>query len=604
MDQRVVVGDRQHLRERGALARGGRSLAAGAHASTTDEVAALHAGIVGVLTESIAARGTRFRDYRDASGGTRRLRALARGVRTRRRALPPLRRAAGRDPRDRRTDHGVVRALSKVKPLLLTPTSRRAGRQRCAPTSRATAKDRPGVYRMALGRRRDRVRRQVEAGAHAAAQLLPLRAPTRRARASCARRRRIEWEYMPSEFAALLEELRLIKRFRPRLNVAMKRDARHFAFIKLTRGAGAQAARGARRRRRRRADLLRSVPRRAARERGGARAQRRARPARLPASTSRCTSPTSRSCSRSSRARRAASATRSGSASAPASAAAPSSEYDEPRRGWCAPSSTGRDDGPMETLRARDGGGERARSSSSAPASLRDKLQRLEGLREQFIRFRFAVETLSFVYTVPGHEGDDRVYLIRRGRVRAELRHAAQRAGPHRACCAMVDDVFNPAERDTAQVPSHEIDELLLLSSWFRRFPAELERSSAAAAFVASQRRRRRASQTELARLLHIRRADVRFTGGGAPRHAMTTTWQPTTLVQCISVKPWLTYPRLRRARRLPRPHARPHLRDARRRGERIVLPDHRRLGRGLPVSGVALQGRLTVILPDQARCQ
>ena len=23
----------------------------------------------------------------------------------------------------------------------------------------------------------------------------------------------------------------------------------------------------------------------------------------------------------------------------------------------------------------------------------------------------------------------------------------------------------------------------------------------------------------------------------------MTTSWQPTTLVQCISVRPWLTYP-------------------------------------------------------------
>ena len=44
----------------------------------------------------------------------------------------------------------------------------------------------------------------------------------------------IEWDYVPSEFAALLAEMRAIKRFRPRLNVAMKRDARHFAFIKLT----------------------------------------------------------------------------------------------------------------------------------------------------------------------------------------------------------------------------------------------------------------------------------------------------------------------------------------------------------------------------------
>jgi len=46
----------------------------------------------------------------------------------------------------------------------------------------------------------------------------------------------IEWDYTPSEFAALLQELRLIKRFRPRYNVAMKRDGRNYCFIKLTRG--------------------------------------------------------------------------------------------------------------------------------------------------------------------------------------------------------------------------------------------------------------------------------------------------------------------------------------------------------------------------------
>src|ERR1700675_88394 len=48
---------------------------------------------------------------------------------------------------------------------------------------------------------------------------------------------KIEWEYTPSEFAALLQELRLIKRYRPRYNVAMMRDARHYSFIKLTKGA-------------------------------------------------------------------------------------------------------------------------------------------------------------------------------------------------------------------------------------------------------------------------------------------------------------------------------------------------------------------------------
>ncbi|MFL5604919.1 MAG: hypothetical protein ACJ8AD_00605, partial [Gemmatimonadaceae bacterium] len=38
---------------------------------------------------------------------------------------------------------------------------------------------------------------------------------------------------------------------------------------------------------------------------------------------------------------------------------------------------------------------------------------------------------------------------------------------------------------DSAQVPSHEVDELLLLSSWFRRFPAELARSRRADHFAA-----------------------------------------------------------------------------------------------------------------------
>src|ERR1019366_1788354 len=46
----------------------------------------------------------------------------------------------------------------------------------------------------------------------------------------------VAWDYLPSEFAALIEELRLIKKFRPRLNVMMKRDARHFAFIRITPG--------------------------------------------------------------------------------------------------------------------------------------------------------------------------------------------------------------------------------------------------------------------------------------------------------------------------------------------------------------------------------
>ncbi|HEV7993039.1 MAG TPA: bifunctional DNA-formamidopyrimidine glycosylase/DNA-(apurinic or apyrimidinic site) lyase [Gemmatimonadaceae bacterium] len=68
MEQRVLVGvgniyaNEACWRARVDPSRPARSLDA-------EETAALHAGIVGVLTESIAARGTSFRDYRDATGG-------------------------------------------------------------------------------------------------------------------------------------------------------------------------------------------------------------------------------------------------------------------------------------------------------------------------------------------------------------------------------------------------------------------------------------------------------------------------------------------------------------------------------------------------------
>ena len=158
-------------------------------------------------------------------------------------------------------------------------------------------------------------------------------------------------------------------------------------------------------------------------------------------------------------------------------------EYDE-RVGLVRGFLDGDDDGPMDVLRTEMEAASETLEFERAGV-LRDKLQRLEGLREQFIRFRFAVETLSFVYTVPGHDGDNRLYLIRRGRVRGE--YAMPRSEQDRArLVEMVEDVFSSVERDTAQVPSHEVDELLLLSSWFRRFPAELTRSRRADDFMAA----------------------------------------------------------------------------------------------------------------------
>src|SRR5438128_2011275 len=95
---------------------------------------------------------------------------------------------------------------------------------------RASAEDRPGVYRM-LGEDGEVV--YVGKSKRVRTRLLSYfrcSFPEEKGARIVREAATIEWEYTPSEFAALLQELRLIKRLRPRFNVAMKHDARHWVF--------------------------------------------------------------------------------------------------------------------------------------------------------------------------------------------------------------------------------------------------------------------------------------------------------------------------------------------------------------------------------------
>jgi formamidopyrimidine-DNA glycosylase len=67
MDQRHLVGV-GNIYANEALWRAGIDPSRAGRSLGVEEVGRLHEGIVGVLRESIAARGTSFRDYRDASG--------------------------------------------------------------------------------------------------------------------------------------------------------------------------------------------------------------------------------------------------------------------------------------------------------------------------------------------------------------------------------------------------------------------------------------------------------------------------------------------------------------------------------------------------------
>jgi excinuclease ABC subunit C len=378
-----------------------------------------------------------------------------------------------------------VRALSKLE-LLRSPTTDAQLGVMFADV-RARAENRPGVYRMLTSAgevvyvgKSKRIRTRLLSYFRCAF-------PEEKGARILREADQIEWDYTPSEFAALLEELRLIKRLRPRFNVAMKRDGRNFCFHKLTRGGapkflvvrgpshddasvyygpflGAQRVSEAVRELN---DVL------GLRDCANDQAMHFAdqpelfnifprTPGCIRFEVKKCLGPCVGGCT--------------------------AQQYRD-RLKLARSFLDGADDGPIETLRS-----EMVRASDrlefERAASLRDKLHRLESLKEQFARLRFAVETLSFVYPVPGHDGSDRLYLIRRGRVRAEA-DMPQTVADQSLLKELIDQVFSTVERETSQIPTHEIDELLLLSSWFRRFPAELKRTRTPSPGLPSALRRR-----------------------------------------------------------------------------------------------------------------
>jgi excinuclease ABC subunit C len=281
----------------------------------------------------------------------------------------------------------------------------------------------------------------------------------------------LEWEAHPTEFAALLRELRLIKQLRPRYNVAMKRDARHHAFVRMSRGpapkfhvvrgAGTDETstyfgpfRGA---------LQLEEALRELNDVLGLRDCRLDQPMffadqpdllPLPSRTPGCIRHEIGRCL------------------GPCIGAVREDEY-LARFRVAREFLEGHHEAPIEMLRAQ-----MLASSDSLDferaASLRDKLERLVSLQDQFGRIRFALESLTFAYAPPAVHGEERTYIVRRGRVRAEIA-SPRTAAEHRSLETRVTELLRSA--DHATVPGHEVDEVLLLAGWFRKHPQELDRT-------------------------------------------------------------------------------------------------------------------------------
>jgi excinuclease ABC subunit C len=107
----------------------------------------------------------------------------------------------------------------------------------------------------------------------------------------------------------------------------------------------------------------------------------------------------------------------------------------------------------------------------------REKFEQLEWLLAATSRARSAIDLLTFVYRDPGDFGDDRVYLLRRGVVRASYPYPATPI-EHQAFRAVVAEEACQPIRSTDPLPMDAVDEVLLMMAWFRAHPDALRRTT------------------------------------------------------------------------------------------------------------------------------
>jgi excinuclease ABC subunit C len=107
----------------------------------------------------------------------------------------------------------------------------------------------------------------------------------------------------------------------------------------------------------------------------------------------------------------------------------------------------------------------------------REKFEHLEWLLAATSRARTAVDLLTFVYRDPGTYGDDRVYLIRQGVVRAAFPDPTTPIESEAFRAVVAAELAKP-EPPPGPLPLESVDEILLLMSWFRAHPDALRHTT------------------------------------------------------------------------------------------------------------------------------
>jgi excinuclease ABC subunit C len=280
----------------------------------------------------------------------------------------------------------------------------------------------------------------------------------------------IQWDLMPSEFAALLAELRQIKRYRPVFNVRMNRN-RRLGFIKVSDGpapklfVGSTPGSG----QMRHYGPFTSIGRlkdsvRVLNDLLGLRDCALKMPVTFPGQGDLFVPHPRAACLRH----------EIGHCAGPCAGLVTEREYRERVNRALAFLETTTMEPIDEVVAQMTAAG--AKQEFELAAYWRDRFDALEWLLAASVRAHASVAALSFVYVDPGTYGDDRAYVIKHGTVRASA------PAPHTPIEREAFDGLVRKHIDSTpeprSIPARTIDETMLLLQWFRKHPSALSRTT------------------------------------------------------------------------------------------------------------------------------
>jgi excinuclease ABC subunit C len=103
---------------------------------------------------------------------------------------------------------------------------------------------------------------------------------------------------------------------------------------------------------------------------------------------------------------------------------------------------------------------------------LRERLELFEWLAQRLQTTRTARQGQSFVYRTAGTHGGQVWFAVHEGRV-ARILNAPRTATEQKRALRAFSTLYGPAQVGRTDVTAQEIDHLLLIESWFRRYPEQ-----------------------------------------------------------------------------------------------------------------------------------